>query len=262
MKKKLLILLVLMKIVSGAAAQDSDIPSEILTYIETAGVTEDGLPGGKEADAEAFIEYFGNDWKTVVALLGDGLDGREQALIFSAAEFLDPDIYLAVAIEALGLFEDRKVSQGPLENLISGQTRKDGFFYANSEDARVRQMLLRAREALPEGSRVVSEIENALAGDISEEISRQRAINGLSALESLDPDQPPEKTPDRQNTNGEASGANTETQDGSSGSSIKTTERSGKSESMSVKPIFVIAVSAVLGILIFLLRAFLRGRVL
>lgn len=256
MRARLLVLLVSMNIASEVAAQNSGIPPEILAYIETAGVTEDGLPGGKEADAEAFIAYFEKEWESVMALLRTGLEGREQSLIFSAAEFLQPETYASVASEALGLFEDGKVSQGLLENLISGRTRKDGFFYANAEDARIQQILRRATEVLPNGSRVVVEIENALASDISDEISRQRAMNGMPPLESLNQEQSPHNTPNLQNRRGEASGSS----DGALADRIHSQGRSGGSESTLVKPLLVIVAIAVLGILLLLLRAFLRGR--
>lgn len=249
-----------MAITLGSNAQDSGIPSGILTYIGTTGVTEDGLPGGNESDAEAFIAYLEGNWKAVMELLGTGIGDREQALIFSAAEFLGADAYLEFASQALTLFENGKVSQAPFENLISGLTRKDGFFYANSNDARVKRMLIRVKEVLPESSRVASEIENALAGNAAEELSRQRAMNGLPALESLGANKPPEDTRDRQSPNGGVSRPITDSRDRSSDSQIETNEPNAGSESSSIRPIFIILAIAVLGILVLLIGVFLRGR--
>lgn len=255
MKNKSLALLILMATTYGMFAQESDIPAEILTYIKTAGVTEDGLPGGTEAEAEAFIDYLETDWKTVASLIGTGMEDREQALIFSAAEFLAPETYLSFTSEALRLFENGKVSQAPIENLISGQTRKDGFLYANSKDERTKQILLRASKALPDSSRVAREIDDALAGNVAGQIARQRAMNGLPVLETLRPEDPL----GRQNSEGPSSEPIVGDQREASDSPIQTKGKDSKSPTLPKWPL-VLGAIAVLSILVLLIRAFLRGR--
>jgi hypothetical protein len=250
-----------MSIASGVVAQNSDIPPNILTYLKTAGTTEDGLPGGSEADAESFIAYFAKEWETVVTLLGTGLEDRKQALIFSAAEFLDPETYLSVTSEAIELFEDGKVTQGPLENLVSGQTRKDGFLFANADDGRIKRILLRAAEVLPDDSRVVTEIENALAGDLSHEISRQRAMSGMPPLESLDQEGSHKESADLQSREGSSSEASSVTSNESTGNRVDSEELDGGFESPTLpKWALAVIVVAAVGILLLLIQAFLRGR--
>lgn len=256
-------MLVSMSITSGAIAQNSDIPPNILTYLETAGTTEDGLPGGSEADAELFIDYFAKEWETVIALLGTGLEGRKQALIFSAAEFLDPETFLSVTSEAIDLFEDGKVAQGPLENLISGQTRKDGFLFANTDEARIKQILWRAAEVLPDDSRVIAGIEDALAGDLLHEISRQRAMSGMPPLESLDQEGIPKESTDLQSREAGSPEASSVTSNEPLGNRVNSEEPSAESESPSLpKWALAVIVVAVLGILFLLVRAFLRNQAL
>ena len=161
---------------------------EMKQYLDTAEVSEDGVPSGTIDLADfPFRDYVCSNWRSVL----DNIETiaplpRQQSVLVATATLLPSNVYLQFIEEAINKSEQGKISKTVIRNgvIFPGPLRY-GFLASNYQNSSVQSMCEKVKQLFPNDDQVQNYVIAILTGEARTEAEKWALENNRSAPEML-----------------------------------------------------------------------------
>jgi len=148
-----------------------DLPSNLETYLETATVTEFGVPSGTEQQVTDFANFLQANWSDVLADIENvAPDIRRQHVVAAMGEFLPGADYVSFMSGLIDKYEANKIEKAVIIDAMSPGGKKYGFFAYNYQHSSVIALCQRVQTLFPNETELQSLIADTLSGNQGKQI--------------------------------------------------------------------------------------------
>ncbi len=166
---------------------------EMQAYLNSAQVTEDGIPSGDYHGPSSFRSYLRANWREILDNIQTIAPNRpQQAVIFATAAFLPSPEYLDFMAATIDQFEKGNLDATAVRHRVLFPPRhRYGFLQFNYQNPQVRSICEKAKRLFPSDQQLQEYLSDILSGAGKEHAEDWLSQNKMKPPEVLASVTPP-----------------------------------------------------------------------